>query len=163
MIDWAARARVALAQPLRVGAVKTDETPLLSVSSVPPAANGGNFNAVSSSSLNPYMTAVQGNDCHACGWDDAEIAAFLSRSMRFAQIGRRDAEHLAERLALRDRQLDDRQMCVECRELEPSGRCIAARRGAFPGADRNLVPVQNVLWRCTSFRHASGAGGTDLG
>ena len=54
---------------------------------------------------NPYMTPDQGDECHASGWDDAEIETFMTRAARFALIGRADAEHLAERLALRDRQL----------------------------------------------------------
>lgn len=106
---------------------------------------------------NPYMTPEQGDDCHACGWDDAEIALFMARSARFAQIGRRDAERLAERLTLRDRQADDRRMCIESRELELSGRCAAARRGAVPGADRKMEPVQTILMRCPSFRCAVSA------
>lgn len=101
---------------------------------------------------NPYMTPEQGDDCHACGWDDAEIATFIARAKRFAVIGPADAEHLAERLTLRDRQSDDRTLCVECRELEASGRCAAARRGAMPGADRRLESVQNILMRCECFR-----------
>ena len=112
---------------------------------------------VTRGSGNPYMSPEQGDDCHACGWDDAEIDAFLDRSARFAQMGRRDAEHLAERLTLRDRQADDRQMCIECSELEPSGRCAAARRGVMPGADRRLEPVQHILLRCRGFVPAASA------
>jgi hypothetical protein len=190
VIDWAARAKAQLALPTQASTVKTDETPLLSVLSVPPAAVSAERNGVSSvssaghpcvvvaaidgaihaapviaampanvdrASGNPHMTPEQGDDCHACGWDDAEIALFMGRAARFAQIGRRDAEHLAERLTLRDRQFDDRRMCVECRELEPSGRCAAARRGAIPGADRRMEPVQTLLCRCPGFRCAVSA------
>ena len=198
MIDWTAHAKAQLALPTRASTVKTDETPLLSVSSVPPAAVSAARNGVSSvssaghpcvgaaaidgaihavpviaampvavamampanvdrTSGNPCMTPEQGDDCHACGWDDAEIALFMGRSARFAQIGRRDAEHLAERLTLRDRQFDDRRMCIECRELEPSGRCAAARRGAVPGADLRMEPVQTLLCHCPGFRCAVSA------
>lgn len=100
---------------------------------------------------NPYLTPEQGDECHAYGWDDAEIGRFLARARRFLLSGRLDAEHLAERLTLRDRQSDDRRMCVECRELEPSGRCAAARRGAIAGADRRMEPVANMLMRCARF------------
>lgn len=103
------------------------------------------------SSGNPYMTPDQGDECHACGWNDAEIDLFMSRAAKFAMLGRADAEHLAERLTLRDRQADDRGMCVECREFEVTGRCAAARRGAIHGADRRLEPVQNILMRCSTF------------
>jgi hypothetical protein len=103
-------------------------------------------------SSNPYLTPEQGDECHAGCWSDAEIAAFLSRATRFTRLGRPDAEHLAERLTLRDRQADDRRMCVECRELEPSRRCGAARRGAIVGADRHMEPVPDILMRCEGFR-----------
>jgi len=58
----------------------------------------------------------------------------------------------AEPLTLRDRQGEDRRMCLECRELEQSGRCTAARRGALVGADRHLEPIPAVLTRCEGFR-----------
>lgn len=97
------------------------------------------------------MTPEQGDECHEGGWDDAEIDTFMARSKCLSASGRPDAEHLAERLTLRDRQADDRRMCVECRELEPSGRCAAARRGALTGTDRRLEPTPNVLMRCPAF------------
>lgn len=103
---------------------------------------------------NPYLTAAQGDECHFGGWDDREINLFTARAVRFAAIGRKDAEHLAERLALRDRQADDRRMCVECQELERTGRCAAARRGGIAGTDRRMEPVQNILMRCEAFRIA---------
>ena len=70
------------------------------------------------------------------------------------RLGRRglvDAEHLAERLTLRDRQADDRRLCLECRELEASGRCAAERRGTLSSANRRLEPKPIVLMRCPSF------------
>lgn len=108
-------------------------------------------------SANPHMTPEQGDECHGCGWDAAEIEAFVGRAAKFAQIGRTDPEHLAERLTLRDRQADDRRMCVECRELESTGRCAAARRGEIVGADRRLDPVPNILMRCPAFKGAVSA------
>jgi hypothetical protein len=192
VIDWAARARVQLALCGPGGTVKTDETPVSSVSSVPSAgavrkrelvssvlsvvspvpdvigrsadraidtaaANdacvAGRSSAPARSIDNPYMTSEQGDECHACGWNDAEIARFLERVRRFAVRSRKDAQHLAERLTLRDRQVDDRRFCLECQELEVSGRCAAARRGAIHGADRRLEPVQNILMRCPSFKN----------
>ena len=191
MIDWMARAKVHLGDVGGGETARTDETRLLSVSSVPylrVAPERGGVSSVLSVGLagipanqgliaitspaavanealakpgvpiagrasgNPYMTPEQGDECHACGWDDAEIGVFLARTRRFCLIGRSDAEHLAERLTLRDRQTDDRRMCLECRELELSGRCAAARRGAIAGVDRRLEPVSNILMRCTAFR-----------
>ena len=97
------------------------------------------------------MTPEQGDECHEGCWDDTEIETFMVRSTRFSAMGRVDAEHLAERLTLRDRQADDRRLCVECRELEASGRCAAARRGALANTDRRLEPTQNILMRCPAF------------
>lgn len=166
MIDWMARAKTLLAQTRPTPTVKTDETRVLSVSSVGPAANselGGEVSSVlsvppgrlsenSGAPGNPYLTVEQANECHACGWSEDEIATFSAREARFRQLRRTDAEQLAERLTLRDRQADDRRMCVECRELEISGRCAAARRGEMPGADRRLQPVPHLLIRCEAFR-----------
>lgn len=101
---------------------------------------------------NPYMTPEQGDECHEGCWNDAEIGTFMARTMRFSAMGRVDAEHLAERLMLRDRQANDRHLCVECRELEASGHCAAARRGALANIDRRLEPTQNILMRCPAFR-----------
>lgn len=171
MIDWAARASAQLAQPRGGGTAKTDEIRISSVSSVLPAANAeisagvssvssapaGHVPAAQRDSGNPYLTPEQGDDCHDGGWSDAEIATFTARATRFAKVRRADAEHLAERLTLRDRQADDRKMCVECRELEPAGRCGAARRGAIPGADLRLEPVPDVLMRCEGLRWTVGA------
>ena len=68
---------------------------------------------------NPLMTAKQADDCHAAAWDDAEISAFTTRVVFFLRrgIGADDADDLAERLTLRDRDGDDRRMCVECSHL----------------------------------------------
>lgn len=117
-------------------------------------ANTGPAWPVVRRSANPYMTPEQGDECHAWQWDPTEIALFVGRAARFAQIGRSDAEHLAERLTLRDRQVDDRRMCLECRNLEAKGRCAAAMLGAIHGADRRLEPVANILTRCPAFKGA---------
>jgi hypothetical protein len=89
--------------------------------------------------------------CHAPCWDDAEISAFTTRAERFALLGRADAEDLAERLTQRDRDGDDRRLCLECTWLGDTGRCLAAATGRIPGADRRLEPVQTVLQRCEAF------------
>lgn len=106
---------------------------------------------------NPLMTPEQGDDCHAGGWDDAEIDAYLAREARFTRLGRAaDAEHLAERLTLRDRQHDDRRLCLECAALADNGRCLVAARGRLPGASRRLEPVPTMLQRCEGFTLAPG-------
>ncbi len=81
------------------------------------------------------MTPEQGNDCHAGGWDDAEICSFTARQARFTRMGREvDVDHLAERLTLRDREHDDRRLCLECAALADNGRCLVAARGLVGAA-----------------------------
>ena len=106
---------------------------------------------------NPLMTPEQGDDCHAGGWDDAEIDAFTAREARFTRMGRAaDTEHLAERLTLRDRQQDDRRLCLECAALADNRRCLVAARDRLAGADRRLEPVPTILQRCPGFALAPG-------
>jgi hypothetical protein len=106
---------------------------------------------------NPLMTPEQGDECHEGCWNDAEIDAFTTREARFTRLGREaDAGHLAERLTLRDRQRDDRRLCLECSSLADNGRCHAAAHGRIPGADRRLEPVATILQRCPAFWLAPG-------
>ena len=57
------------------------------------------------------MTPKQGDDCHTGSWDDAEIERFMVRETRFARLGPvADAEQLAGRLTLRNREQDDRRL-----------------------------------------------------
>ena len=106
---------------------------------------------------NPLITPAQGDDCHADGWDDAEIEVFLAREARFTRLGRvAEAEHLAERLTLRDREQDDRRLCLECAALANNRRCELAAQGRLPGADRRLEPVPTILQRCPGFTLAPG-------
>ena len=97
------------------------------------------------------LTKDDADRCHTPGWNDAEITAFTARTERFALLGRADADDLAERLALRDRDGDDRRLCLERTWLGDTGRCLAAATGRIPGADRRLGPVQTILQRCDAF------------
>ena len=100
----------------------------------------------------PYrLIADEADRCHVPCWDDAEIAAFTARTERFALLGRADADDLAERLTLRDRDGDDRRLCLECTWLGDTGRCLAAATGRIPGADRRLEPLPTILQRCGAF------------
>ena len=102
---------------------------------------------------NPLMTAEQADDCHAGAWDDDELSAFTTRVLMLQRrsIEADDADNLAERLTLRDRDGDDRRMCVECSHLGDGGRCLAAAAGRVHGADRRMEPVPTVLQRCEAF------------
>ena len=83
--------------------------------------------------------------------NDAEIEAFTARVERFLLRGRADANELAERLTRRDREGDDRRLCLECTWLGDAGRCLAAATGRLPGADRRFEPMQTILQRCEAF------------
>ena len=97
------------------------------------------------------LTNGQADRCRAPSRNDAELAAAAARTERFTLLGRADADDLADRLTLRDRDGDDRRLCLECTWLGDTGRCLAAATGRIPGADRRLEPVQTILQRCGAF------------
>ena len=72
------------------------------------------------------LTNEEADRCHAPCWDDAEIAAFTARAERFALLGQSDADDLAERLTLRDRDGDDRRLGLECTWLGDTPKSDAA-------------------------------------
>lgn len=98
------------------------------------------------------LTRDEADRCHAGGWNDAEIAAFTTRVVLFMRRGvsATDADDLAERLTLRDRDGDARHMCVECSHYRP-GRCGNHRRAGLHTADvgRDLMAT---LQRCSGFQ-----------
>lgn len=91
------------------------------------------------------LSTADADRCHAGAWGDAEIATFSARVMLFIRRGVNptDADDLAERLTLRDRDGDDMVMCVECRH-GPARTC--------PGG--TPLPV-GVLSRCEGFDRGS--------
>lgn len=72
-------------------------------------------------------------------WDDEAIATFERRRQRFEDLRLADAEALADRLAARDQEGDDRALCVECRHHRPTGCAV---RGAW---------LPRTLQRCDTF------------
>jgi hypothetical protein len=74
-------------------------------------------------------------------WTDAEIVAFEKRVARIAWLGYGDAKGRAEGLLRRDREGDDRRLCVECQHAGPGYRC--AKRDAF---------LLDQLQRCLNFK-----------
>ena len=99
----------------------------------------------------PYrLTNEDADRCHAPCWDDAEIAVFTARAERFALLGLADADDLAERLTLRDREDDERVSCTDCRHYRP-GRCGNHRRAGLqsPDVGRDWVAL---LHRCPGFK-----------
>ena len=74
-------------------------------------------------------------------WTDAEIVTFEKRVARSTWLGYPDAKGRAERLLHRDRDTDDRRLCIECQHAGPGWRC--ARREAF---------MLDQLQRCPMFK-----------
>ena len=109
--------------------------------------------------LSPYrLTREQGDRCHAPCWDDAEIAALSARVRVLMRrgIGADDADDLAERLTLRDREVDDQRICIECSQPSDKGRCIAAATRRLAGADTRLETVQTILHGYDAFKLRKG-------
>ena len=90
----------------------------------------------------------------------AEIDTFEARLHKFINKGlaRNDGEVLADRLVLRDREQDDRRVCLECQHFAGhragSWRCGnwlragVATRALYAALPANLV---NQLQRCAGF------------
>ena len=73
---------------------------------------------------------------------DAEIAAFEKRQARARWLGYSDrADRVADMLLHRDRDTDDRRLCIECAHAGPGWRC--AKREAF---------MVEQLQRCPAFK-----------
>jgi hypothetical protein len=79
-------------------------------------------------------------------WSDAEIRQFERRQARITWMGYGQiAEQLAETLLHRDRDLDDRRLCVECAHGGPGRRCKKLGEAFF----------LEQLQRCPSFRETT--------
>ncbi|RTL08575.1 MAG: hypothetical protein EKK62_06900 [Acidimicrobiia bacterium] len=86
-------------------------------------------------------------------WTDGDIAAFLARRARLVRWGWpvADAERLAERLVIRDREADARVSCADCQHYRP-GRC-ANHAGAGLHAPEVGRVLAGLLQRCPGFAH----------
>ena len=89
---------------------------------------------------------------HSEAWNEAETALFSKRLLAFAGKGLHmsEAEALADKLVIRDRDQHDRRLCLECRNCLQS-RCTNWRAAGLgqPGLPATLV---GVLQRCGGFR-----------
>jgi hypothetical protein len=85
-----------------------------------------------------------------------EVDRFTARLARFIDKGatQADAESLADRLVIRDREKDDRAMCLECAHLHVAGRCGNWQRSgvATRASDAQLpTAFMHLLQRCDGF------------
>ena len=153
MGKWAARLAEKTAAPLYGGTDKTAKRELLSVLAV--SQKGTALEVQAATMLASQQAArLEAIDLSSVAWTGAQISTFVQQRGRMLRwrFAKPDAERLAELLTVRDRESDDRQMCVECKHLEWSGRCAQARAGRLPGSDRQLEPVRTILQRCVEFR-----------
>jgi hypothetical protein len=96
--------------------------------------------------------------------NDRQIGHMQFRLDLFARRGFTvaQAEALADRLAQRDYDRDDRRMCAECSNLQDGGTCFAAAQGWIPNTTRHsdwrhFTPVRTLLMRCEAFSFAKPA------
>lgn len=189
MITWAERAKAAISQKGQNGTAKTDETAvarLLAVSAVPTEAVSAKPERLSSvlTVPSPAILEKHGSSIavtedpdrwcwpHSSAMTGAEIDTFVARLHRFTHKGlaHTHGEALVDKLVVRDREQDDRRVCLECKHFSGHGagswRCdnwqaagvaIRARDAQLPA---DLV-VQ--LQRCNGFaaRASSTTPGTD--
>lgn len=188
MITWAERAKAAISQTGQSGTAKTDETPisrLLAVSAVPTEAVSATPEELSSVLAVPSPAVLEKHDSsiavtedpdrwcwpNSAAMNSAEIDPFAARLHKFTDKGlpRNDGEALADRLVVRDRDQDDRRVCLECAHFAGHGagswRCgnWQAAGVAIRSRDAQL-PADLVvqLQRCNGFtaHHTSTPQGT---
>ena len=87
----------------------------------------------------------------------AEIDRFAARLARFTDHGviLEDAERMADRLVIRDRERDDRAVCLECTYLHRAGRCGNWQHAgvAVQARDAQLAgDFVTLLQRCDGFK-----------
>jgi hypothetical protein len=91
---------------------------------------------------------------HSAAMNTAEIDAFTERLARFTDKGLAlgDSEALADKLKFRDRDLDDRCVCLECAHLSGTSpwRCGNWDRAAL-GGTRLGAELVVLLQRCDGF------------
>lgn len=101
------------------------------------------------------LSAADADRCHAGGWSNREIAAFTARTIMFVRrgISATDADDLAERLLLRDREHDERRSCIEC-EHHTHSHCGNHKAAGLASAEIGCE-LATTLQRCAGFEPMS--------
>ena len=101
---------------------------------------------------------------HSAAMTGAEIDTFTARLARFTDkgLGLDDAEALADKLVMRDRESDDRRLCLECFHLSgQSGKAWDCRNWQRAGVALKARDAQlsaTLVWqlqRCDGFKEAN--------
>lgn len=177
MSTWAERAKAAISQKGQNSTAKTDETValrLLAVSAVATEAVSAKPEQLSSVLAVPSPAVLEKHDSSLAVTDDpnrwcwpqssamngAEIDTFAARLHKFTDKGlsRNDGEALADKLVLRDRDQDDRRVCLECKHFAGHGagswRCGNWQAAGIALRSRDAqLPADLVvqLQRCDGF------------
>jgi hypothetical protein len=108
--------------------------------------------ALVSQCVSELVSLVSEAELAAVAWTDADLARFLARRDRLMRWGwvEPEAEAVAERLVLRDREADPRVACAECQHYRP-GKCSNHRYAGLLSAEvgRDLA---GLLQRCAGFK-----------
>ena len=93
---------------------------------------------------------------HTTAMNTAEIDALTARVHLFTRrgIGGTESEGLADGLVIRDRDGDDRRLCLECQHLRGGGRSWACNQWRAAGHGAAGIPADMVmlLQRCDGFK-----------
>jgi len=176
MTGWAERAKAAIAQ--QGGTAKTDESvfkKLLAVSSVPTKDLLLSEKRVSSVLTVSVPVDVEKTDSISATKEDPdrwcwpnspamngrEIGIFSIRLEHFRSLGLDldSAEKLADRLVIRDRDMDDRIVCFECHFLRTGWQCMNSQNASVCIQHSNsMLPNDFVhqLQRCPGFKPTIG-------
>ena len=176
MKSWAERAKAAVA--LQVSTDKTDESVvprLLAVSSVAPKEVPLIEKRVSSVLTVSVPAEVEEADSKSAQMEDPdrwcwpnssamnglEIGIFSIRLDHFRSLGLAldSAEKFADRLVIRDRDMDDRIVCFECCHLRNGWHCMNLQNADVSVQNTNtMLPNDFVhqLQRCSGFISAIG-------
>ena len=92
---------------------------------------------------------------HSTAMNTAEIDTFTQRLHQFTRYGlaEPEAESLADKLVMRDREADDRRLCLECLHLKSGGGRWGCNQWQRAGLGSAGLPAELVrkLQRCDSF------------
>jgi len=98
---------------------------------------------------------------HSDAMNGQEIGTLMARLAQFTDKGLSldEAERLAHQLVIRDRESDDRRLCVECTHLQGRVRWRCGNWKAADVARDGLAPaLVKMLQRCGGYPHALNNG-----
>ena len=136
---------------LVVGAESREFAAVRNLSNEPNLKQPCGFSQDSQDSQGVASPNASDSDLSAVAWTEGDIDRFLARRARLLRWGwpEADAEALADRLVRRDRELDARVSCADCKHYRP-GCCGNHRRAGLltPDVGRDLA---SMLQRCPGF------------